>query len=70
MSVEVCNATSDTYTNISGEKGAKPVEVRVKGCENLPCTIKRGENIVAEVDFTAGKIIYFLLWATFYMLFN
>jgi hypothetical protein len=56
--------------NISGEKGVKPLEVRVKDCEELPCTIKRGENIVAEVDFVAGKIITFLLSATTYNFFN
>jgi hypothetical protein len=70
MSVEVCNATSDTHTNISGDKGAKPKEVRVAGCEDLPCTIKRGESIAAEVDFVAGKIITFLLSDISYIFFN
>jgi hypothetical protein len=59
-----------THTNISGEKGAKPVEVRVEGCDNLPCTLKRGEDIVAEVDFLAGKIITFLSSGTSYNFFQ
>ncbi|PNF29458.1 hypothetical protein B7P43_G04564 [Cryptotermes secundus] len=40
-----------------GDKGPKPIEVRVKGCDELPCIIKRGENIVAEVDFVAEKSV-------------
>jgi hypothetical protein len=44
-----------TCTNISGEKGPSPKEIRVKDCDDLPCTIKRGEDVIAEVDFVAGK---------------
>lgn len=35
---------------LSGSK-ATVTEVRVSGCEVPPCLLKRGEDIVVEIDF-------------------
>ncbi|XP_058808491.1 NPC intracellular cholesterol transporter 2 homolog a-like isoform X2 [Phymastichus coffea] len=39
----------------SCDRGAPPKEVRIDGCDKLPCQFVRGKNITAEWDFVVEK---------------
>jgi hypothetical protein len=51
----------NTCIIISGGDWPAPKEVRVKGCEEQPCTIKQGNDVNAEMDFEACKIKLFFV---------
>lgn len=35
--------------------GISPMSLSVKGCSSIPCSVQRGSNVTAVVDFVACK---------------
>lgn len=43
-------------------KGSLPKEVRIDGCNKVPCNLVRGKNATAQWDFVVSKLTFFFFF--------